>query len=68
MSALSDRGAELSAAGGRVETFKAILNDLYDPDTNPGGYVNIGIAENVCFALIVLMKESGRTGDNSNQC
>ena len=51
-SSLSDRGAELSSAGGFIDKFKDILGDTYDPDTNPDGFVNIGTAENVgieCF-------------------
>ena len=44
---LSDRGTELSSVGGIIDTFKAILGNPYDPDTNPDGFVNIGTAENV---------------------
>ncbi|KAL9632617.1 MAG: hypothetical protein Q9164_005210, partial [Protoblastenia rupestris] len=46
-SSLSDRGVELSSAGGLIDKFKDILGDTYDPDTNPDGFVNIGTAENI---------------------
>ena len=44
---LSKRGSELSVLGSRFEQFKAIFGDLYDPDTNPDGIVNLGVSENV---------------------
>ncbi|KAK0508915.1 hypothetical protein JMJ35_008286 [Cladonia borealis] len=45
-SPLSNRGSELSVLGSRFEQFKAIFGNLYDPDTNPGGIVNLGVSEN----------------------
>ena len=46
-SPLSNRGSELSVLGSQFEGFKAIFGDLYDPDTNPNGIVNLGVSENV---------------------
>ena len=46
-SPLSNRGSELSVLGSRFAQFKAIFGDLYDPDTNPDGIVNLGVSENV---------------------
>ena len=47
VSPLSKRGSELSVLGRQVDQFKAIFGDLYDPDTNPDGFVNLGVSENV---------------------
>ena len=44
---LARRGAELAAQPSLRDRFGAILKDLYDPETNPKGFVNIGVAENV---------------------
>ena len=44
---LSHRGSELYAFGAAVDDFKAIIGNIYDPDTNPDGIVNLGTAENV---------------------
>ena len=52
-SSLSSRGDELASAGGLLDKFKSILEDLYDPDTNPNGFVNIGTAENVRVASLI---------------
>ena len=46
-SPLSNRGSELSVLGSRFEQFKVIFGNLYDPDTNPDGIVNLGVSENV---------------------
>ena len=46
-SGLLSRGSELSASGATLDKFKAILGNPYEPDTNPDGIVNIGVAENV---------------------
>ena len=46
-SALSKRGSQLAAAGQLAGKYKEILNDQYDPESNPDGFVNIGTAENV---------------------
>lgn len=46
-SPLSNRGSELSGLGSRFEQFKVIFGNLYDPDTNPDGIVNLGVSENV---------------------
>ena len=51
-SPLSNRGSELSALGSRFDQFKAIFGDLYDPDTNPDGIVNLGVSENVSVASL----------------
>ncbi|KAI9835737.1 MAG: hypothetical protein M1819_001915 [Sarea resinae] len=45
-STLSTRGLDLALAGGMRDNFKPILDDPYDPDKNPKGFVNIGTAEN----------------------
>ncbi len=46
---LSSRGAIRAATGGRLlDKFKEIFANPYDPETNPDGFVNIGVAENVC--------------------
>ena len=47
VSPLSKRGSELSVLGSQVDQFKVIFGDLYDPDTNPDGFVNLGVSENV---------------------
>lgn len=46
-SPLSNRGSELSVLGSQFAGFKVIFGDLYDPDTNPNGFVNLGVSENV---------------------
>lgn len=51
-SPLSNRGSELAVLGSRFEQFKAIFGDLYDPDTNPDGIVNLGVSENVACAFL----------------
>lgn len=45
---LADRGLELAQVGQLLDKFKEILQNPYDPDANPDGFVNMGIAENVC--------------------
>lgn len=45
-SSLSNRGQDLQAGGGLIEKWKWILDNPYDPDTNPDGVVNLGVAEN----------------------
>lgn len=52
-STLSDRGLDLAKLGGILDKFKTILSDPYHPDDNPGGFVNIGTAENVRLTLNV---------------
>ena len=44
---LSRRGVQLENSGQMVDKFKEILADLYDPKTNPTGWCNVGVAENV---------------------
>ena len=44
---LSNRGAELASRAEFIDVFKKILEDPYDPDTNPDGFVNLGTSENV---------------------
>lgn len=46
-STLGKRGHELANGPNLREKYKGILSDLFDPDTNPGGLVNLGQAENV---------------------
>ena len=45
---LSNRGQVLKNAGGLIDKFKTILDNPYDADKNPKGFVNLGTAENVC--------------------
>ena len=54
-STLSQRGRELEAAPSLRDRIKRVSSDPYDPDTNPGGFVNIGVSEN--FAVINVVKE-----------
>jgi hypothetical protein len=41
---ISSRGLALEA---RKPVFFDVLNNLWDPESNPDGIVNIGLAENV---------------------
>ncbi|KAK5084216.1 hypothetical protein LTR05_005292 [Lithohypha guttulata] len=43
--ALSKRGQEWADMSGDLLIWK-IIRDLWDPETNPGGYVSLGVAEN----------------------
>ena len=45
---LSRRGKDFADGESSRDKFRDILDDPYDPDTNPNGYVNIGVSENVC--------------------
>ena len=59
-SPLSNRGSELSVLGSRFEQFKVIFGNLYDPDTNPDGIVNLGVSENgnlPCLKRRILWRE-----------
>ena len=42
---LSTRGAEATTPSGRQQLFE-VINNLYDAETNPDGYVSLGVAEN----------------------
>lgn len=44
---LADRGLQFAHIGEGMEKYKIILSDPYDPDTNPDGFINMGVAENV---------------------
>ena len=44
---LSRRGIQLEGSGQMIDKFKNILGNLYDPETNPDGWCNVGVAENV---------------------
>lgn len=44
---LADRGLQFAHIGENLGKFKTILSNPYDPDTNPDGFINMGIAENV---------------------
>lgn len=46
-SSLADRGLEFAKVGEILGKFKTILSNPYDPDTNPDGFINMGVAENV---------------------
>lgn len=43
---LSDRGRELAKNNIR-DKFSAMFSDVYDAGTNPNGFVNLGVSENV---------------------
>ncbi|MCJ1463842.1 hypothetical protein MMC07_002451 [Pseudocyphellaria aurata] len=43
---LADRGLHFAQAGESLDKFKFVLSDPYHPDTNPDGFINMGIAEN----------------------
>lgn len=55
-SSLSDRGLDLAKAGAMMDMFKTILENPYDPDKNPDGFVNIGTAENVRDVYFKIIK------------
>lgn len=44
----SSRGLALAA---KIPTFFDVLKDLWDPESNPRGIVNLGLAENVRSGL-----------------
>lgn len=44
---LGKRGHELASGPNIRDKISAILGDQYDPDTNPHGFVNLGVSENV---------------------
>lgn len=44
---LADRGLHFAHVGEKLGSFKTILSNPYDPDTNPDGFINMGTAENV---------------------
>ena len=46
-SSLSKRGQGLMAGSDFVDKLKRILDNPYDPVSNPEGIVNLGTAENV---------------------
>ena len=45
--ALSERGLEYHNHGEMREGYKMLYGNLYHPETNPTGYVNLGVSENV---------------------
>lgn len=59
---LAKRGAELAAAPSIRDKFRTILKDPYDPDTNPDGFINLGVAENVESSAIAQVK-MGKVAD-----
>ena len=46
---LSHRGRDLADGPSGRDKFREILGDPYEPDLNPDGFINIGVAENVCL-------------------
>jgi len=44
---LSKRGLEHYEHGGIRESFKKIYDNVYHPERNPAGYINLGVSENV---------------------
>lgn len=47
MASISSRGRELQ---NYFPVFFDVLDDAWDPDSNPEGFVNLGLAENVSLA------------------
>jgi hypothetical protein len=45
---LAARGLALASGDNLRELFGALLGNIYDPETNPNGILNIGTAENAC--------------------
>ncbi|MCJ1466365.1 hypothetical protein MMC07_004984 [Pseudocyphellaria aurata] len=43
---LADRGLYFAHVAENAERFKTILSNLYHPDTNPDGFINMGTSEN----------------------
>ena len=56
LSGLSSRGTELSGSSATLDKFKKILGDVYHPDTNPRGIINIGTAENVEKSIVTYVR------------
>ena len=45
-SGLSSRGKDLWKEGGMRDMLNKIFDNPYAPETNPSGFINIGVAEN----------------------
>ena len=52
-STLSKRGDELFQDGGFLGAQRRNAANLFDPNTNPNGYINLGGAENVCSSSTI---------------
>ena len=48
---LSHRGEKAQARYAQMAPLFDIMKDLWDPETNPDGFISLGVAENVCFAF-----------------
>ena len=57
---LSLRGQVVAKAGEEQDAL-AILRDLWDPETNPNGYVSLGIAENVGIVSLSIRQPPNST-------
>jgi hypothetical protein len=45
---LSTRGDVFATPTSKIPLLDVVC-DLWHPETNPGGYVSLGVAENVCY-------------------
>ena len=52
-STLAPRAAASVALGKKMEMLIHMTSDTWDPKTNPDGYINLGVAENVCTVRTV---------------
>ena len=50
---LSSRGYDAQSSRSWFKIIE-IISDVYDERTNPGGYISMGIAENVCLLEFVI--------------
>lgn len=56
MTSLSKRSVQLKADPHFVSAFAKVFADFYHPDTNPNGYINLAVAENVLMAQEMCQK------------
>lgn len=52
MAGLSERGVKYLDEQG-IDQIRGVLSDPYDRDSNPGGLINMGTAENVRLNLLL---------------
>ena len=52
ISSLSPRGQQAASPANKMEILN-ILNNLWDPVSNPHGFVSLGIAENVSWGCLL---------------
>jgi aspartate/methionine/tyrosine aminotransferase len=63
---LSTRGAEAAAPSGNQQLFD-VWSNLYDAETNPDGYVSLGVAENALMheEMVQYIKDSFNLGEDA---